>query len=117
MVEKRVYRMLSPDSRMRIIKEKTLRDFYGKHPQAKPGLCHWHNVVLKARWHNPADVVLSFGHADRVPVRSGNTVTVFNIGGGHFRLIAAIHYDKQRVFVLLVLTHAEYETGKWREML
>jgi mRNA interferase HigB len=102
---------------MRIIKEKTLRDFYAKHPQAKPGLCHWYNVASQAKLRKPTDVVASFRHADRVQVRSGNTVTVFNIGGGHYRLIAAIHYDKQRVFTLLILKHAEYGTGNWRDLL
>ena len=44
---------------MRIIKEKTLRDFYAKHPQAKPGLCHWYNVASQAKWRKPTDVVAS----------------------------------------------------------
>jgi len=102
---------------MRIIKKKTLRDFYGKHPQAQPGLCRWYDVVSKATWQNPADVVLSFSHASLVKVKSGNTVVVFNIGGGKYRLIAAIHYDKQRVFTLFVFTHNDYETVAWRGML
>ena len=31
---------------------------------------------------------------------SGNTVTVFNIGGNKYRLIAALHYNRQRAYVL-----------------
>jgi len=36
---------------------------------------------------------------------------VFNIGGNKFRLIAAIHFDRQMVFIRHVFTHREYD--KW----
>jgi len=35
--------------------------------------------------------------------------TIFNIGGNKARLIAAIHYNTQRVYIRHVLTHAEYD--------
>jgi mRNA interferase HigB len=34
---------------------------------------------------------------------------VFNIKGNDYRLVAAIHYDRQRLFVRGVFTHAEYD--------
>lgn len=37
---------------------------------------------------------------------------VFNIGGNKFRLVAAIHFDRQMLFVRHVLTHAQYD--RWR---
>jgi mRNA interferase HigB len=42
-------------------------------------------------------------------------LTVFNIGGNKARLIAAIHYNRQKVYIRAVLTHAEYDEGKWKE--
>jgi mRNA interferase HigB len=48
-------------------------------------------------------------------VRSGNTVTVFNIGGNKWRLIAAIHYNTKIVYILSVMTHEEYDVDKWKE--
>jgi mRNA interferase HigB len=33
---------------------------------------------------------------------------VFNIGGNDFRLITAIHFDRRKVYVRAILTHAEY---------
>jgi mRNA interferase HigB len=36
-------------------------------------------------------------------------VEAFDIGGNKFRLVAAIHYNKGRVFVRDVLTHPEYD--------
>ncbi|MGO9274973.1 MAG: type II toxin-antitoxin system HigB family toxin [Terriglobia bacterium] len=41
--------------------------------------------------------------------------TVFNIKGNAYRLVAEIDYRKGRVFVRHVLTHAEYDRGKWKE--
>jgi len=51
-----------------------------------------------------------FPQADQV-----NNLTVFNIGGNKVRLVAAIHYNRRRVYIRAVLTHPEYVTGKWKE--
>jgi len=37
--------------------------------------------------------------------------------GNRCRLITAIHYNRQLVFTLMVLTHAEYDKEKWKEVL
>jgi mRNA interferase HigB len=35
--------------------------------------------------------------------------TVFDVGGNNFRVIAAIHYNRQTLYIREVLTHAEYD--------
>ena len=47
----------------------------------------------------------------------GHEVTVFNVAGNKYRLLAAIHYNRQKLFVLAILTHAEYSRGGWKEQL
>ena len=42
-------------------------------------------------------------------------LTVFNIGGNKVRLVAAIHYNRQKIYIRGVLTHTEYDKGKWKE--
>jgi mRNA interferase HigB len=42
-------------------------------------------------------------------------LTVFNIGGNKVRLISAIHFNRNKLYVRHVLSHAEYDKGKWRE--
>lgn len=42
-------------------------------------------------------------------------LTVFNIGGNKVRLVAAIHYNRRKVYLRAVLTHKEYDEGKWKE--
>jgi mRNA interferase HigB len=37
---------------------------------------------------------------------------VFDIGGNKYRVITAIHFDQQKLFVRHVFTHKEYD--KWK---
>jgi len=41
--------------------------------------------------------------------------TVFSIGGHKVRLIEAIHYNRQKVYIRAVLTHDEYDRCRWKE--
>jgi mRNA interferase HigB len=102
---------------MRIISRKRLREFAARNADAAEPLDKWYRVVREAEWENLQEVRNAFRHADAVTVGSGNTVTVFNIGGNKYRLIAAIHYNRQRVYVLRLLRHAEYSKGLWKDKL
>lgn len=102
---------------MRIITGKRLDDHAANHARARTSLRRWKERVLDSNWRNLVDTRRSFPHADEVIVASGKSVTVFNIGGNNYRLITAIHYDKQRVFVLGFLTHAEYDRDQWKQRL
>jgi len=42
-------------------------------------------------------------------------LTVFNVGGNKVRLIAAIHYNRKRIYIRWVLTHREYDQGRWKK--
>lgn len=53
---------------------------------------------------------MTFPGVDRV-----GKFTVFNIGGNKVRLIAAIHYNTGKIYIRHVLTHNEYDLGKWKE--
>ncbi len=39
---------------------------------------------------------------------------VFNIGGNKYRLIAAIAFQAQLLWVKAVLTHQQYDKGEWK---
>ena len=67
------------------------------------------SIVEAASWKNPAEARVTFGSADFV----GGKV-VFNIGGNKYRLIAAISFEIRIVSVEAVLTHSEYDKGKWK---
>jgi mRNA interferase HigB len=102
---------------MRIITRKRLREFARQHPDAAEPLERWHRAFGAAEWNNLQEVRRVYPHADAVTVESGNTVTVFNIGGNRYRLVVAIHYNGQRVYILRLLTHAEYNKNSWKDTL
>jgi mRNA interferase HigB len=95
---------------MRIIKRGALVEFWQRYPDAKPSLEAWYTVVRRASWKTPAEMKAIYANADLVGRR-----TVFNIAGNKYRLIARVNYQTQRVFVLYILTHVEYDRGDWKQ--
>jgi mRNA interferase HigB len=95
---------------MHIITRKRLNDYAEKHPDAKPSLQHWYKLVKSKDFASFADLRAVFPSADQV-----GGLTVFNIGGNKARPIAAIHYNRRKVYIRAVLTHDEYDRGKWKE--
>ena len=102
---------------MRIISIKTLREFWQRHADARTPLLDWFRTTEAAQWRNFTDARRTFGSADTAKVDSGNTVTIFDIGGNKYRLIASIHYNTGVVYALMVLTHAQYDSQKWKAQL
>ena len=100
---------------MRVISLKLLRDFWRRFPDAERPLRLWYKTTIEAQWNNLQDARQTYPHADGVRVESGETLTVFNIGGNRYRLIARIRYDYQLINVRTVLTHKEYTEGSWRK--
>ena len=99
---------------MRIIKESRLREYAKQHSRAASPLRHWRTTIRRASWKTFADVKQTFGSADQVTVPNGYQVVVFNIGGGAFRLITAIHYNRGIVYIRKFLTHAQYSKEEWK---
>lgn len=95
---------------MNVISFKRLREFASSHKDAASSLAAWYTVVRTSNWQNLAEVKQVYPAADLV-----GRYTVFNIRGNKYRLIARIVYRSQTVFIIGVLTHEEYDLGKWRE--
>jgi mRNA interferase HigB len=102
---------------VRLIKRSTLREYARRFPQAAKALDDWGRLALSSSWTSLVATRKSFPHADQVKVKSGKIVTVFNVCGNTFRLITAIHYDRQKVFILGFLSHAEYSKETWKDRL
>lgn len=99
---------------MHVISRKPLNEFATKKDTtAKPGLDRWYQTMKRNDFQSPTELLQMFSpdKVDRV-----GKLTVFDIGGQTAaRLIVAIHYNRKKVYILDVLTHAEYEKGKWKE--
>ena len=100
---------------MRVISLKPLRAFWRRHADAEVPLRQWYKLATHARWASLQELRADLPHTDGVKNRRGETLTVFNIGGNKYRLIARIRYDYQLINVRAVLTHPEYDRGQWKE--
>jgi mRNA interferase HigB len=98
---------------MRVISKARLRQFWALpgRGEAEGPLRAWYTHINSKAvcWHSWGDVKSDFPSASSV----GNCV-VFNIGGNKYRLVARILFPSQKVFVLKVMTHAEYDDDKWK---
>jgi len=92
-----------------IISRKRLRDFWKEHPDSEIPLKAWFKIVGSADYQNFNELKRSFSKADKV----GDKI-VFDIGGNKYRLIAAIHFNRSKVYIRSVLTHKEYDKGGWK---
>jgi mRNA interferase HigB len=99
---------------MRIIKNSRIGEYGKKYSRASSSLKNWSTVTRGAVWKSFEDVKKTFRSADQVTVPNGRQVVVFNIGGGAFRLITAVHYNHGIVYIRIFMTHAEYSKEDWK---
>lgn len=102
---------------VRLIKPSTLREWAGHYPDAAQALAVWQRLVEAHEFPHFAALRRVFPHADQITVTSKRTVTVFNVRGNHYRLVAALHYNRQLCFALRFLTHADYSKDRWKDEL
>lgn len=99
---------------MRVISISRLRKFWEQvgHEDAERPLRAWYTHVnnKSVSWHAWADL-----RADFASVRIVGNCVVFNIGGNKFRLVTRVLYPSQKVFILKLMTHEEYDEDKWKE--
>ncbi len=89
---------------MRVIAVSTLRSFWEKHPDAEQTLKAWYEEAAQAAWTQPADIKAMYRNASVLK----NRRVVFNIKGNDYRLIVAVAYKLQIVYVKFIGTHKEY---------
>jgi mRNA interferase HigB len=95
---------------MHVITRKRLNEFAEKYPETRKALASWYDLVRRNDFSSLPNLKLMFPTADQV-----GKLTVFNVGGNKVPLIAAIHYNRKRIYIRAVLTHEEYDRGKWKE--
>jgi mRNA interferase HigB len=95
---------------VRIIARKTLKQFVeslqGSKDQktVKSALDAWFHEAQGADWKTPTDVTRNYANASIVGDR-----VVFNIKGNSYRLVVAVDYRRQIVFIKWLGTHAAYD--------
>lgn len=94
---------------MQILGQDILQEAAREHADAAGAITMWIANVRAARWRNLIELKADFPSADYVP-----PVTVFNVRGNNYRLIALVDYSEQVVVAKHFLTHATYNKGNWK---
>ncbi len=90
---------------MRVISVKTLKLFWEKHPDAENPLRAWYTEAKKATWKSPQDIKAEYRTASILR----HSRVVFNIKGNTYRLVAAVKYEFQIVYIRFIGTHEAYD--------
>lgn len=94
---------------MKLISNRTLREFSEIHPDAGRPLQDWRRIIEKNTFEHFSALKQAFNSVDKVGEQR-----VFNIGGNKYRLLAFVQFPRQMVYVKAVLTHAQYDKGDWK---
>lgn len=99
------------DEHLRVIARKTLKKFVDSLSGSKDrkavesALQSWFYEVSEAACKTPAELKSSYANASLV----GDDRVVFNIKGNSYRLVAAVDYRRQIVFIKWLGSHAAYD--------
>ncbi len=99
---------------MHVISRKALVGFWKIHSDAERPLTSWFKAASRGSFKSLAELKQTFQSVDYVSA-GGKGLYVFNVGGNKYRLIAAIHFNTQKLFIRHVITHAQYDKGDWKK--
>jgi mRNA interferase HigB len=101
---------------MRIVDEQVIERFARRHADCRAWLENWVRNARQATWRTIQDVKKTYPATDAgARVRSGGTVTVFDVCGNRYRMIVSVIYRIGTIVVHELMTHAEYSTDRWKE--
>jgi mRNA interferase HigB len=89
---------------LRIVTEKRIREFIEREPRSADAMWRCVDAIESSNWRNPGDLRATFQAASFV-----GDLTVFNVGGNNYRIVAFVHFRKQIVYVKRIGTHKEYD--------
>lgn len=94
---------------MHIITQQRIWDAKEKYPEAVNALDGWYRIAKRNRFANFSELKKVFNSVDKV-----GSLYIFDIGGNKLRLVANIHFNRQKIYIRHVLTHKEYDKGNWK---
>lgn len=92
---------------MRVISNKALKDFADRNLEASAPLQAWRKIIEKGSYPHFASLRATFNSVDRA-----GDYYVFDISGNKFRIVTAIHFATQCLYVRHVFTHVQYDRWK-----
>jgi len=90
---------------MNVITAATLHRASQQYPDARNALGEWETIVRRSLFSNFAEIRDTFTTASWI----GPDWVIFNIRGGHYRLITRVNFQYQSFFVKEFFTHRQYD--------
>ena len=90
-----------------MISNKALADFAAQNLGSEASLQAWRKIIESGDFQHFAALKAVMNATDRV-----GDFYVFDVGGNKYRIVTAIHFNRQMLFIRHVFTHAEYD--KWK---
>jgi mRNA interferase HigB len=90
---------------MRVIALRNIHEFCTRHPSAAPALKAWTEEARNASWKTPQEIKKRYASASFI----GRNRVVFNIKGNEFRLVVAVAYRFEAVYIKFIGTHSQYD--------
>lgn len=100
---------------MTLIQSSAVNRALRRYREAAKWIAIWRRTVEHAHWSSLEDLRKAYPSADGVKNRYGVIVTVFNVKGGNYRLLAVMHFVSQTVYEIGLLSHGEYDKAVWKE--
>lgn len=93
---------------MHFISLKPIRQFIAIHPESRAPLLALYKILSTSDFGSFDELRAAFPQVDYV-----KPFFVFNVGRA-YRMVVMIHFDRRKVYLRHILTHREYDRGKWR---
>lgn len=94
---------------MRIISRKAFRTYWELHPESEDVFVDFYQKLKQLDASNFAELRQTFPNADLL----GDCI-VFNVGGNNYRVIVHLDFSVQTIWIRFVMSHAEYDKGRWK---
>ena len=94
---------------MHVITQKRIWDAKKNFPECATALGGWYRIIKKNSFNNFAALKKVFNTVDKT-----QDLYIFDVGGNKLRLVANIHFNRQKIYIRFILTHKEYDKGGWK---
>jgi len=95
---------------MHIITKKRIVEAKARYHACASSLESWYKIIETNSFTSYSQLKRAFNTVDKV-----GSLYVFNIGGNKLRLIASIHFNRQKLYVRAILSHKDYDDARWRK--
>lgn len=94
-----------------------IEEFCKRNERARKAFDRWLPKVEAARWTKRQDAKATIPATDLWSSGQGTEYLIFDVGGNKFRVVARPIFKTQTLIILAVMSHDDYEAGRWKQTL